>query len=317
MNSVAVLGLRQNSIDIAMLQEHNVKDIKKLEYLNIYYHIILNASILLKGGTLIAIDKKLPSIISSSYMHPTSRLTSTILNIFSTKLYLVNIYAPSGSNKEKEREEFFEIELIQSLIVNTDNIILGGDWNCILSPNDSSRPENTTPSKTLESIKNTFRFKDILQAKKSKPEYTFYKNNYAARLDRIYVNKLFSSIVDSSTQSVSFSDHHSISVELNISTQVCVERPLWKLNVSLLKDDLAKADFADLWSQLQRRKVNFPDIISWWEELVKPNIKKFYILLGREQKKLQSGLINFLEYKLRKQYELANQTGVTNYQEIK
>ena len=29
------------------------------------------------------------------------------------------------------------------------------------------------------------------------------------------------------------------------------------------------------------------------------------------------GLINFLEYKLRKQYELANQTGVTNYQEIK
>ena len=99
--------LKDNSIDIAMIQEHNVKDMKKIEYLNAYYHIILNRSILLKGGTLIAIDKRLPSTITHSYAHPTSRLTSTILNILNTKLYLVNVYAPSGSNKEKEREDFF------------------------------------------------------------------------------------------------------------------------------------------------------------------------------------------------------------------
>ena len=208
--------LRQYSIDIAMLQEHNIKDKKKLEYLNIHYHIILNTSILSKGGTLIAIDKKLPCTITSSYMHPTSRLNSTILNILNTNLYLVNIYAPSGSNKEKEREEFFEIDLLQQLIVNTDNIVLGGDWNCILSPSDTSRPENTSPSKILKNILNTFRFKDIFHAKKSKPEYTFYKNNYAARLDRIYVNKLFSSIVSFETTSVNFSNHHCVSVELNI-----------------------------------------------------------------------------------------------------
>ena len=35
-----------------MIQEHNVKEEKKIEYLAESYHIILNKSILLKGGTL-------------------------------------------------------------------------------------------------------------------------------------------------------------------------------------------------------------------------------------------------------------------------
>ena len=131
---------------------------------------------------------------------------------------------------------------MQSLVVNTDNIVLGGDWNCVLSPSDTSRPENASPSKNLKSILNMFRYRDIIHAKKSKPEYNFYKNNYAARLDRIYVNKLFSHIVGTATSSVCFSDHLCVTVELNISTQICVARPSWKLNVSLLKEGLVKAE---------------------------------------------------------------------------
>ena len=100
--------LKQNFIDIAMIQEHNIKDHRKIEYLAEFYHIILNKSILLKGGTLIAIDKKLPCNIGYTYMHPTSRLSSIYLNVFNTRLYLINIYAPSGKAKEKEREDFFE-----------------------------------------------------------------------------------------------------------------------------------------------------------------------------------------------------------------
>ena len=54
--------LKQYSIDIAMLQEHNIKDENKIEYLSEFYHIILNKSILLKGGTLIAVNKILPTL---------------------------------------------------------------------------------------------------------------------------------------------------------------------------------------------------------------------------------------------------------------
>ena len=148
-----------NSIDIALLQEHNVKDISKIGYLNHFYFIIVNKSILLKGGTLIAIDRKLPCTIGYSYFHPSSRLTTLYVNIFDTRLYFVNVYAPSGQNKEREREEFFENELMQSLITNTDNIILAGDWNSVLSRSDSAKPDNTPLSRALKYIINNLRFK--------------------------------------------------------------------------------------------------------------------------------------------------------------
>ena len=52
-----VTYLKEKSIDIVMLQEHNIKSFEKIEYLNKFYNMILNKSILLKGGTLILIDK--------------------------------------------------------------------------------------------------------------------------------------------------------------------------------------------------------------------------------------------------------------------
>ena len=217
--------LQENAIDIAMIQEHNIKNLNKIKYLNQYYHLILNKSILLKGGTLIAINKKLPSTIGCTYLHPTSRLTTAYLNLFNTKLYLVNVYAPSGRSKENEREEFFEQELMQSLVTNTDNILLAGDWNCILSPRDSSSPENSSISRNLKGIINNLNFKDIISAKKSKSEYTFYKDGYGARLDRIYISKLFPNIVNTATKPVYFSDHLGVLLELKISSQIEVGRP--------------------------------------------------------------------------------------------
>ena len=223
-------------------------------------------------------------------MHPTSRLTTVYLNVFNIKLYLVNVYAPSGKNKEKEREEFFEQELIQSLVTNTDDILLAGDWNCILAPRDSSRPENTSLSKKMKGIINNFNFKDILSAKKSNPEYTYYKDGYGARLDRIYVSKLLPNIVNTATKPVSFSDHLGVFMELNISSQIKIGRPQWRLNVSLLKDELVKSNLCLIWSHLQRKKSSFASIIVWWEELVKPTLKSFYIQQGKENKKIPKGI---------------------------
>ena len=91
--------LKEKAIDIILIQEHNIKSIGKIEYLLQHYNTIINKSILLKGGTLILIDKKLPARVCRSYLHPTSRICTTVANIMGTKLYLVNVYAPSGKNK--------------------------------------------------------------------------------------------------------------------------------------------------------------------------------------------------------------------------
>lgn len=124
--------LNKNRIQIAAIQEHNIKLISKIEYLNKFYHIIINKSIQLKGGTLILIDRQLPVSIGTVYFHPTSRICTVQITIFNVKLYIVNVYAPSGKQKENERETFFTNKLTRQLITNTDNLVLAGDWNSVL-----------------------------------------------------------------------------------------------------------------------------------------------------------------------------------------
>ena len=165
--------LQEKSIDIVFIQEHNIKCLQKIEYLLKFYNIILNKSILLKGGTLIMIDKRLPARICRYYLHPTSRICTAVLDIMGTELYLINVYAPSGKKKEQERENLFENELVHQLIQNTDNMIMGGDWNSVLSPKDSSKPNSTCYSKQLKDIITAFRFKDIFSSNKHKSQYTF------------------------------------------------------------------------------------------------------------------------------------------------
>ena len=64
--------LNQNNIQIAAIQEHNIKTVSKFEYLEKYYHVLINKSIQLKGGTMIIIDRRLPILIGRVYLHPTS-----------------------------------------------------------------------------------------------------------------------------------------------------------------------------------------------------------------------------------------------------
>ena len=235
-----VTFLKNKSIDIALLQEHNIKHMEKIEYILKYYHVILNKTILLKGGTCILINKRLPATICRSYLHPSSRICTTSLNIMDKELYFINVYAPSGKNKTLEREHLFENDLIYQLIPNTDNIIMCGDWNSILAPKDTSKPLNACYSKSLQHIITTFKYKDIFLKNKNKAKFTFYMNNYAARLDRIYLSKLFHNIEDTNTYPISFSDHLCVCVTLNIAPQMQVSRPRWRLNVSLLKYNIIK-----------------------------------------------------------------------------
>ena len=160
-----------------------------------------------------------------------------------------------GKNKENEREALFSNELSHVLIPNTDNVILAGDWNCVLSLKDTLNQTNVSLSKSLKNIVTGFKYKDIYPYKNSKPEFTYYQNNSAARLDRIYLNKLSNCICEVNTHSVSFSDHLCVSVSLQISSQIEVGRPMWKLNTSLLNKILIKDNFHILWSHIKNKKI--------------------------------------------------------------
>ena len=102
MNNVAkqmklVTFMKSKSIDIACIQVHNIKSMEKLDYIMNYYNVILNKSVLFKGGTLIILDKKLPVDVIRTYMHPTSRICTAVIKVMDVYLYLVNVYARDAS----------------------------------------------------------------------------------------------------------------------------------------------------------------------------------------------------------------------------
>ena len=121
-------------IDIFFIQEHNVKDINKLEYIEKHCHIILNSTHLLKGGTAFFINKLSQVTILNHEMDAKGQILSVKCTVLDKEFQLINIYAPSGKNKAKEREELFKDDLLYYLRNNLRNVILAGDWNCITSP---------------------------------------------------------------------------------------------------------------------------------------------------------------------------------------
>ena len=103
------------------------------------------------------IDRRLLARICRSYMHPTARICTSVIEVMGTEIYLVNVYAPSGKNKEQERENLFETELMYQLTQNTDNIIMCGDWNSIISPKDTTKPASACFSKSFKQIITAFK----------------------------------------------------------------------------------------------------------------------------------------------------------------
>jgi endonuclease/exonuclease/phosphatase family metal-dependent hydrolase len=51
---------------------------------------------------------------------------------------IINIYAPSGTARRQEREQFYNSELAYLLRDAPENIILCGDFNCILKKTNST-----------------------------------------------------------------------------------------------------------------------------------------------------------------------------------
>ena len=141
-----------NKIDIILLQEHNAKSVDILDYLADFFTIYFNPTIALKGGTAILIDKRLDTEVSKIYLHPSSRITKIALNLQGYSIDLFCVYAHSGNNVCREREEFFEKELLPLIRNKSDKVIVGGDWNSIISDRDCSNPRNSYLSKNLKNI---------------------------------------------------------------------------------------------------------------------------------------------------------------------
>ena len=303
-------------LDIIMIQEHNLRNKNLLckELLDVC-DIYLNLSINLKGGTAIFISKKLNYNLISNMMSADSRIISMNIKYCKQILHLVNVYAPASATYS-ERDLFFQEELLFYLINNLNNLILGGDWNCVTSDRDCNS-RNIHVSKSLLNIVRQLRCKDAWFIKNNNIEYSYVRADYGSRIDRIYVKNLANCIYETKIMHVNFSDHSGILVTLNLPDEVRIGKYYWKLNTSLLEDKIIKDKFKIEWVNIKKSINAYDTINDWWEMHAKFQIKNFFVDIGKEENQKKYGLLEYLEFKLNRLYEKLNRTGQMNYEELK
>jgi exonuclease III len=109
---------------------------------------------------------------------PTGRAIAAIFR----DVQIINLYAPSGTNRRAEREEFYNMELTHILQDTNTHILIAGDFNCVQQTNDTTGHFNT--SRVLQEIIRGMALKDAWTQNPQKPSYIHYTTKSASRHDR-------------------------------------------------------------------------------------------------------------------------------------
>ena len=207
---------------------------------------------------------------------------------------LLNIYAPSGSDKKQERNVFFGQEIFTSLQLDLHaNWIFGGDYNCVLKAIDIEGGVGFNQKKclALEDLVRVADLKDIFRYQfPRKQEFTFFRASCApSRLDRVYASAKLVNEVVAVSHIASLSDHCGILVRIKLYIErtalpTVQRRTYWKLNTAILDDRDFIPSFTLLWERMLKYRQIFPDIAEWWDKLAKPEIKDFCIGFSIQRK---------------------------------
>ena len=84
----------------------------------------------------------------------TSLVTCQLQSLKIGRQTFLNVYAPSGSENRRERSSLFTRDMFQHLLQPQEGIlpILIGDWNCLVSPADTTTNYKEKYCKELEAL---------------------------------------------------------------------------------------------------------------------------------------------------------------------
>ena len=168
--------LRRQDIDFALLQEVTRADLTTLRR----YTAHINTGTEGRGTAILAKEEL---VLSDIRRIPSGRGIAATYN----GIRIINLYAPSGAEKRNARESFYNTEIIPLLPSNDSEMIVAGDFNCVLSPADTTGRENY--SRALDTLTKGLGLQDAWETPQTRPTYTHYRTAGASRLDRIYVTE--------------------------------------------------------------------------------------------------------------------------------
>ena len=224
-----------------------------------------------------------------------------------------NLYFNSGtdSNSRAGREKICS-EVLPNLLINSkENGCVGGDLNCIIEKKDATKYPEAKMSNCLKRLVKLKNWNDSFRVlHPTSQQYSrFYENaraEGASRIDRCYH---FGSleIVQAIYVPVAFSDHFAHVVEFmvpdNLSSILSPKcRPSFKIRAEVIRDKIFK-DRLEVAMQMWMRVRSYQGdgnvgkssgVLSWWEHLVKPGIKKIALERTKEMYVDRKGVLNLL-----------------------
>ena len=217
-----------------------------------------------------------------------------------------NLYLPSGSDSTSKasREEYSAVTIPQLLMNRQDSGCIGGDFNCIIDKIDCTHHAAPKMSSSLSKLVKSFDMKDSFRS--LYPSIKSFSHFYhtpllgegATRIDRAYSWGQIK-VINAKYEPIAFSDHMAYTITISIPTSMARilsprSKPHFKIKPDVIKDEVFQKRLKDSmldWQEVQDLGL---DVLTWWEILVKPGIKKLAIQRSKEINRERRGVLNLL-----------------------
>jgi hypothetical protein len=195
-------------------------------------------------------------------------------------LRLVNVYAPAGTAKRADRERFFNSQLSTLLYAATQGVLLGGNFNCVLQPSDTTG--TFTTSRAFTEVIRGLALSDAWSQDPQRPVYTHFSTTGATRIGRFYITQdLLARKTGIEILPAASTDHNAVVLRLTLPTFRTVwGRGRWKTDPFLVTDATVRDKIRSAWAKWQRSKHYYSHESVWWESCVKPQLQR---LLRQEE----------------------------------
>ena len=211
------------------------------------------------------------------------------------QLTFANLYFHSGTDAAARagREKLCGLIIPNILINSKGHGCTGGDLNCIIEKKDATKYPEAKMSKCLERLVKVRNWKDSFRslhptAQTYSRYYDTSRGEGASRIDRCYH---YGSLQPLKAYYVplAFSDHFAHVVEFLVpdnfySILSPKYRPVFKVSAEVIKDKVFKARLTEsvqMWEQVRSFDTQ-QGTLNWWENLVKPGIRKIALERAKE-----------------------------------
>ena len=177
---------------------------------------------------------------------------------------IVNVYGPPKSTNAMKD---FCTDLFKRLN-GMRHCILLGDWNMMTRQDMCNKGLNIEHRPKCNAVKHLFEdWTDIHDIIHTRLNYTFTRQDYKARLDRIYMDPEITQLVQNyQIIPVNFSDHDQLSLEVKWGKQTKWGKGMWKLNSQILENPDFQAAIKSL-VEMHKETKAFHSTMDGWDAL--------------------------------------------------